>query len=569
VEFIEVRGTPAEETGAGKGGDGKVAGQEREKPLPATPGGNPTPLKRKHHPHKERLEDAFGNVSLVSGAEKKWTELPPYPEVARPRPPGETPSFARREEHSSSEQSLLSDYSTEQTRPQTPKRSKRDPQREKARGDDLESVRREEDGKIRAKSNRERSSSDESASSRSQLSRSGPKKKSKTSKSISPEDLDRLRRALRRRSKARKGKRGGNYPSDSSSSSSSSSESDSSESTREIRRKRKRARKRSSKKTARRRRRGSSSSDSSSQDNVFERMAELLEVIKETSRLSRKSILKKEEQKKATTKWLPISVFVFKVLSAEDGWHTHGVPALGEFAEQLIDMKIVTATSLIRFKAKHEHWKGGILKSGLSDFLMRGFDAEDVDDAPSGFSVLFFHCSKYSESDGAEFVAQRVRESFGDGEMDDVMIKMFSNLQIFLPSDTHKAEEQLDTASKFLKAVCGQNTIASGGYEAGAKTISRHRRRFEIAMEMDKLLLIKFLYFLDRLFQHMVQQIILCEDERDPVQSLRTKLRGKRWMEKQLEKAMDEWSISGQVPKWGLPHVLLNRGGGRDGLVDI
>jgi len=287
------------------------------------------------------------------------------------------------------------------------------------------------------------------------------------------------------------------------------------------------------------------------------------------SRASRRADERREEKKKATSKWLPSLLFVFRVLSSDNGWSTLGTPELGEFAEQLIDKKITTAIALICFRAQGDKWQGGMLKSGLADFLMRGFDAEDMDDAPSGFSVLFFHCARFSERDSADFVTHRVRETFGDGDLDNGMIKMFANLQIFIPVTVYEADEQLDTAIRFLKAICGENTIASGGFEIGRALMIDHQRMFKIGLERDRLILIKYLCFLDRIFQHFIRHIINCEGEPDPIQALRRTLRGRNWMGRRIVEDINVWILKGTPPPWGLPKVLASQSGTQEGLVDI
>ena len=211
---------------------------------------------------------------------------------------------------------------------------------------------------------------------------------------------------------------------------------------------------------------------------------------------NKSSIDKKEEKKKATSKWLPSSLFLFRVLSSEDGWQTPGVPELTDFAVQLTEMKIFQATQLIRDKAREESWPGGILKSGLSDFLKRGFLAEDIQVAPSGFSVLFFHSSGHTEVDSEEFGLQQLRESFGDGEMPEEMIKAFNKMQIFVPENTYKAADQIKTAIKFLECLCGDRTIATSGYSCGLRILEENRRIFDSESSRNKLFLLNYLYML-------------------------------------------------------------------------
>ena len=150
--------------------------------------------------------------------------------------------------------------------------------------------------------------------------------------------------------------------------------------------------------------------------------------LSEFAEVSKSSLEKKEEKKKAISKWLPSGVFLFRVLSAEDGWNTTGVPELTDFALKLVDHKIFGATQLIRAQKKALKWSGGLLKPGVGEFLKRGFISEDVQVGPSGFSVLFFHPLCYADTDSEEFSIQQLNESFGDGKLPEEMMKTFSRL---------------------------------------------------------------------------------------------------------------------------------------------
>ena len=172
--------------------------------------------------------------------------------------------------------------------------------------------------------------------------------------------------------------------------------------------------------------------------------------LSEFAEVSKASLSKTEEKKKAISKWLPSGVFLFKVLSSEDGWETKGTPELTDFAMKLVDQKIFGATQLIRAQKKALKWSGGLLKPGVGEFLKRGFVSEDVQVGPSGFSVLFFHPSCHADTDSEEFSIQQLNESFGDGKLPEDMMKTFSKLQIWVPQTVQDAEEQIDTAIQFL-----------------------------------------------------------------------------------------------------------------------
>ena len=264
----------------------------------------------------------------------------------------------------------------------------------------------------------------------------------------------------------------------------------------------------------------------------------------EFAEASKLNLDKKEERKKAISKWLPSGVFLFKILSAEDGWNTKGVPELTDFALKLIDQKIFGATQLIRAQKKSCKWPGGLLKPGVGEFLKRGFVSEDVQVGPSGFSVLFFHPSSYADTDSEAFGIQQLNKSFGDGKLPEEMMKTFSKLQIWIPQSVHDAEEQIEMAIQFLQSICGESTIATGGYLASLNQLTEHRRLFR---ERGTLFLLNYMYMLDRVFQAFCQELLKYESEEDPIQV--AKLTGARgWMEKLVEAPVQSWLVAGTVP---------------------
>ena len=286
--------------------------------------------------------------------------------------------------------------------------------------------------------------------------------------------------------------------------------------------------------------------------------------LSEFAEVSKSSLEKKEEKKKAILKWLPSGVFLFKVLSAEDGWNTRGVPELTDFALKLVDHKIFGATQLIRAQKKALKWPGGLLKPGVGEFLKRGFISEDVQVGPSGFSVLFFHPSCYADTDSEEFSIQQLNESFGDGKLPEEMMKTFSRLQIWVPQTVQDAEEQIDTAIRFLKSICGDRTIATGGYEAGLVQLSENRRLFR---EKGTLFLLNYMYMLDRVFQSFCQELLKYEEEEDPIQTaLLTGAKG--WMEKVIEGPFQNWLVAGTIPLYSAPSSWDDRKFS-EGLVDL
>lgn len=253
---------------------------------------------------------------------------------------------------------------------------------------------------------------------------------------------------------------------------------------------------------------------------------------------------KKVEKTKNTAHWLPENLFVLRVLStAENGWKTMGVPSLTTFAESIVDLKPIDATLIVRAKAKREGWPGGMLKAGLSDFLKKGPVAENIDIAPSGFSVLFFHPSDFQERDRNEFQLHLQRVLLGSDKVSEELTRDFADKKAFTPANTYGACEMLETAIIFLKAVCGPNTIAASGYQKGLDMIRSKRPKFEAQHRKDKHFLVSFLYFLDKVFNQFCEYIIACEGDRNPVASLKGLLNGEKWMALTIDDIMQSWSI--------------------------
>ena len=297
-------------------------------------------------------------------------------------------------------------------------------------------------------------------------------------------------------------------------------------------------------------------------------VAEVGVAIREAVQLSRASKEREEDKKKATSKWLPDAMFVIRVLSAENGWSTPGIPELTPFASKLFEMKLLQAIQFVRAKAKDDGWSGCILKSGLSEFMKRGPMAEDVHEAPSGFSVLFFHHSAYSEGDDDSHSMQALREAYGDGEMPDDLVKAFSKLHIFVPTCTFRAGEQIKAAIQFLETICGERTIATGGYRHGLRLLEEHRRLFEREAEKDKMFLFNYLYLLDRMFQKFCSEIKEYNQEQDPVMALQEGLKGERWMPEMINQALEPLLIYGK--ELGLrPPLKLQERSSLSGLIDM
>ena len=291
--------------------------------------------------------------------------------------------------------------------------------------------------------------------------------------------------------------------------------------------------------------------------------------LKELTLANKESIDSKEAKRKATSNWLPADVFLLKALSAELGWLTEGVPTVTPFAESLFDKKnIIKATNLVRETGVKDHWCGGILKSGLTEFIGGGFVSGDIDGGPAGFSVLYCFASSYTETDSTDFRKQQVKDAFGESKgLTDEMVTAFEKQHIFVPDDTYKALEQLDVAISFLKAVCGRDTIATEGYATGRMILRGHKKKFDDWAKSDSQFLLKYLLFLDRMFYLFCKELQEFEFSPDPLLDAKEDL--EKWMVRNVQKGILPNIRMGVKPEFGVPRNLQGRTATKDGILDL
>ena len=291
--------------------------------------------------------------------------------------------------------------------------------------------------------------------------------------------------------------------------------------------------------------------------------------LKELTMASKESIDSKEAKNKATANWLPADVFLLRALSAEERWKSEGVPKITRFAESLFEKKnIVKATNLVRVTGVKEQWCGGVLKSGLTEFIGAGFATGDIDAGPVSFSVLYCFASSYIETDSTDFRKQQVKDAFGESKgLTDVMVTAFEKQQIFVPDDTYKCIEQLEVATAFLRVVCGKDTFAADGYEEGRSIIKSNKGRFDDWAKSDPQFLLKYLLFLDRMFFLFCKELQEYEHSPDPILDAQPSLEG--WLVRNVQKGILPFICMGIRPEFSVPRCLQGKTASKEGLLDI
>ena len=75
------------------------------------------------------------------------------------------------------------------------------------------------------------------------------------------------------------------------------------------------------------------------------------------------------------------------------------------------------ATELIQEEATDDKWPVDIMSGALAAFLSSGFKAKDITIQPGGFTVFMVAPIGHLQSQSKELLEQRMKETFGDGEL--------------------------------------------------------------------------------------------------------------------------------------------------------
>ena len=324
----------------------------------------------------------------------------------------------------------------------------------------------------RANKSRERSSKSKSKGKPSARSKS----KSSKTKSINSEDSD---------SPARKSVRTRESPPDSSPGSSSSSSSDSrpdspSSPDHSRRRsggksrkgKRKKRRENQKKRGRNRRRRGRSPSSSGDNRDLNRTMTRSLQAMTE-SQLKRDK--RADKNKLMLSRLAPEAGNLFTLLSAED-WNDSN-PRLPSLTKKILEDRD-SNRALGEVKSLSKRWTGRISEKGFLLFLANGYQADDITEAPGGFSVFSFSPLDHVKSSDPKTNIHLVRSMFGSTELDEESIKYFAKKDFYLADSLAGLEEQIYTCIKCLEMLTRRDGIASEGYVYGFQMLSKHKRHW-------------------------------------------------------------------------------------------
>ena len=372
------------------------------------------------------------------------------------------------------------------------------------------------------------------------------KSKSSKTRSIDSEDSDSSpRRSVKTRDEPSPSS-SSSSSSDPSSDSSSSSDSDSHRRSGN-RRKKRQSRKSRKKRRGNKKRRGRSSSSSGDDRDLNRTMIRSLQAMTE-SQLKRDK--KADKKKSMLSRLSPEAGTLFTLLSARN-WND-GNPKLPSLTKKILEDRD-SNRALGEVKSLSKRWTGRISEKGFLLFLANGYQADDITDAPGGFSVFSFSPLDHVKSSDHKSNVHQVRSMFGSTELDEESIKYFSKKDFYLADSLAGLEEQVYTCIKCLEMLTRRDGIASEGYVYGFEMISKYKREFLALFRMDPLFPVKFAYLLDRVFQNFVQDLGDFHSKSDPIRRAKRSLKGQQVRE--IDAAMIGFK-TGSLSHLFLPRTL-------------
>jgi hypothetical protein len=192
---------------------------------------------------------------------------------------------------------------------------------------------------------------------------------------------------------------------------------------------------------------------------------------------------------------------LFKLLSAKS-WKDEN-PKLPAFTKKMLADRD-SQRALGEMKLISKGWTGKISEKGILSFLANGHAADDMSEAPGGFSVFMFNSLDSNHSSDQKSRILQAKSMFGSSELDEDSIKHFAKNDFCLAGNLSGLEEQICTCMKLLEMLTCRAGIASEGHWHGLNMLSKHKREFLGLTSLDLLFPVNFACLLDRAFQNFV-----------------------------------------------------------------
>jgi hypothetical protein len=130
-------------------------------------------------------------------------------------------------------------------------------------------------------------------------------------------------------------------------------------------------------------------------------------------------------------------------------------------------------------------------------------------------------------------------------------------LDYFVPTSLSDAEVQLEMAIYMLEVLTHRQGTAIDGYLRGLNIIEKHRLQMYEELAKDKLFVVRFLHFLDIVFNSFCDNLAEYHTRDSPISAARRRLRGR--MEDDIDRVMRDIH-HGITPNLPLPSILEHEG---------
>jgi hypothetical protein len=211
-----------------------------------------------------------------------------------------------------------------------------------------------------------------------------------------------------------------------------------------------------------------------------------VQVLSQLSETQAQILNQASKKKSLFSRLTPNQGKLFTALSAKDWWDYD--PELNVMTKQLMEDRDGNKMANL-VEDWTQDWQGRVAKSGLLQFLTKGYRAEEQ---PGGFTVFMLYPARIRSKPSME-LEETIRSTLGEGKATEAMIKSYAKQEWFLPKTLVDANIQLTTCRRFLEKLTCRGSIAVQGYARGEELLGKYAQIFERAILADSLYLVKFL----------------------------------------------------------------------------
>jgi hypothetical protein len=241
-----------------------------------------------------------------------------------------------------------------------------------------------------------------------------------------------------------------------------------------------------------------------------------------------RQITKDDTTKSALSRLAPDQAALFSLLTAPN-FETDGTPDLNAFTSKLTESRDpMRSINMVRQETRL--WGGSISDKSLLQFLSSGYLAPDMNQEPDGLTSLGFvpHHERHKFEDKNNIATDNMRAMFGEKTFDEDSIKRYTKKQFFLPNRIEDWSIQLIATARFIDLLTCEDGIASEAYRTAQDLYEQNEQTFRAVFQADKLMGVKILHFLDRVFQEFATDLSRFAGLENPLREASASLRGRQ-----------------------------------------